>query len=79
MAVRLERFGDREHSVADVVTLSAVVCLDLVTWSYLGGAESVFDLFVGADYEIAVGLVILLVVLGLKPTGVSRSLATRQV
>jgi hypothetical protein len=39
----------------------------------------VFDLFVGADYEIAVGLVILLVVLGLKPTGVSRSLASRQV
>ncbi|MDT7654933.1 MAG: branched-chain amino acid transport system permease protein [Pseudonocardiales bacterium] len=45
----------------------------------LGVAESVFDLFVGADYEIAVGLVILLVVLGLKPTGVSRSLASRQV
>ncbi|HEX3955224.1 MAG TPA: branched-chain amino acid ABC transporter permease [Trebonia sp.] len=45
----------------------------------LGVAESVFDLFVGADYEIAVGLVILLVVLGLKPTGVSRSFAARQV
>jgi branched-chain amino acid transport system permease protein len=45
----------------------------------LGVAESVFDLFVGADYEIAVGLVILLVVLGLKPTGVSRSFAARSV
>lgn len=45
----------------------------------LGVAESVFDLFVGADYEIAVGLVLLLVVLGLKPTGVSRIAAVRQV
>ena len=45
----------------------------------LGVAESVFDLFVGAEYEIAVGLVILLVVLGVKPTGVSRSFAARQV
>ena len=39
--MRLERFGERDHSVADLVTLSAVVCLDLVTWSYLGGAASV--------------------------------------
>lgn len=39
--MRLERFGERDHSVADVITLSAVVCLDLVTWSYLGGAASV--------------------------------------
>jgi branched-chain amino acid transport system permease protein len=46
---------------------------------FLGVAESVFDLFVGADYEIAVGLVILLLVLCVKPTGVSRSFAARQV
>jgi branched-chain amino acid transport system permease protein len=51
----------------------------VITALLLGVAESVFDLFVGAEYEIAVGLVILLVVLGLKPTGVSRSLASRQV
>ena len=41
VAVRLERFGERNHSVADVVMLLAVVCLALVTWSYLGDAASV--------------------------------------
>jgi len=39
--VRLERFGDRNHSVADVVTLLAVVCLALATWSYLDNGASV--------------------------------------
>ena len=37
----LERFGERHHSVADVVMVLAVVCLALVTWSYLGNAASV--------------------------------------
>ena len=41
MAVRLERFGERHDSVADIVMLLAVVCLALVTWSYLGDAASV--------------------------------------
>ncbi len=41
MAVRLDRFGERHHSVADVVMVLAVVCLALVTWSYLGDAASV--------------------------------------
>ena len=41
MAVRLERFGERHDSVADVVMVLAVVCLALVTWSYLGDAASV--------------------------------------
>ena len=40
-AVRLERFGDRSHSVADVVTLLAVVCLGLATWSCLANGASV--------------------------------------
>jgi hypothetical protein len=39
--VRLERFGERHHSVADVVMVLAVVCLALVTWSYLGDTASV--------------------------------------
>jgi hypothetical protein len=39
--VRLERFGERDHSAVDVVMLLAVVCLALVTWSYLGEAASV--------------------------------------
>jgi hypothetical protein len=39
--VRLERFGDRDHSAADVVMVLAVICLALVTWSYLGEAASV--------------------------------------
>jgi hypothetical protein len=39
--VRLERFGDRDHSVADVIMVLAVICLALVTWSYLGEAASV--------------------------------------
>jgi hypothetical protein len=41
VAVRLERFGERHHSVTDVVMVLAVVCLALVTWSYLGDAASV--------------------------------------
>lgn len=41
MAVRLERFGERHHSVADVVMVLAAVCLALVSWSYLGDAASV--------------------------------------
>jgi len=41
VAVRLERFGERHDSVADVVMVLAVVCLALVTWSYLGDAASV--------------------------------------
>jgi hypothetical protein len=41
VAVRLERLGDRNHSVADVVTLLAVVCLALATWLYLGNGASV--------------------------------------
>jgi uncharacterized membrane protein len=41
VAVRLERFGERHHSVADVVMVLAAVCLALVTWSYLGAAASV--------------------------------------
>jgi hypothetical protein len=40
-AVRLEKFGERHHSVADVVTVLAVVCLALVTWSYLGDTARV--------------------------------------
>ena len=39
--MRLERFGERHHSVADVVTVLAVVCLALVTWSYLGDTARV--------------------------------------
>ena len=39
--MRLERFGERHHSIADVVMVLAVVCLALVTWSYLGDAASV--------------------------------------
>jgi hypothetical protein len=39
--VRLERFGERTHSVADVVMLLAIVGLALATWSYLGDAASV--------------------------------------
>jgi hypothetical protein len=41
VAVRLERFGERHHSAADIVMVLAVVCLALATWSYLGGAASV--------------------------------------
>jgi hypothetical protein len=41
VAVRLERFGERHHSVTDVVMVLAVVCLAFVTWSYLGDAASV--------------------------------------
>ena len=41
MAVRLERFGERHHSVTDVVMVLAVVCLAFVTWLYLGDAASV--------------------------------------
>jgi hypothetical protein len=41
VAVRLERFGERHDSVADVVVVLAAVCLALVTWSYLGDAASV--------------------------------------
>jgi hypothetical protein len=41
VAVRLERFGDRNHGVADVVTLLAVVCLALATWSCLANGASV--------------------------------------
>jgi hypothetical protein len=41
VAVRPERFGERNHSVADVVMLLAVVCLAIVTWSHLGDAASV--------------------------------------
>jgi hypothetical protein len=39
--VRLERFGEREHNLADVLMLLAVVCLAVVTWSYLTTAAGV--------------------------------------
>jgi hypothetical protein len=39
--VRLETFGERHHSIADVLMVLAVVCLALMTWSYLGNAASV--------------------------------------
>lgn len=38
--MRLERLGERNHGVADVVMLLAVVCLALATWSYLGDAAT---------------------------------------
>jgi hypothetical protein len=41
VAARLERLGERHHGVADAVVVLAVVCLALVTWSYLGDAASV--------------------------------------
>jgi hypothetical protein len=41
VAVRLEKVWGRHHSVADVVMVFAVVCLAIVTWSYLGDAASV--------------------------------------
>jgi len=39
--VRLEGLGDRNHRVADVVMLLAVVCLAIATWSCLGAGASV--------------------------------------
>jgi hypothetical protein len=41
VAVRLERFGERDHGVTDVLMLVGVVYLALVTWSYLGDAANV--------------------------------------
>lgn len=41
MAVRLETFGERHHSAADIMMVLATVCLALVTWLYLGDAASV--------------------------------------
>jgi hypothetical protein len=41
VAVRLEGFGDRNHRIADVVMLLAVVCLAIATWSCLGDGASV--------------------------------------
>lgn len=38
--MRPVRFAERDHSVANAVTLLAVVCLDLVTWCYLGEAAT---------------------------------------
>jgi hypothetical protein len=35
MTVRLGELGDREHSIADLVMLLAIVCLALVTWSHV--------------------------------------------
>jgi branched-chain amino acid transport system permease protein len=45
----------------------------------LGVAEKVFDLYVGAKYEMVVGLALLLAVLLVKPTGASRPLTARRV
>jgi hypothetical protein len=39
--VGLETFGERRHSVADLVMVLAAVCLALVTWSCLGDAAGV--------------------------------------
>ncbi len=35
--MRLERFGERDHSIADIAVLLAVVCVALVTWSNFAG------------------------------------------
>jgi branched-chain amino acid transport system permease protein len=45
----------------------------------LGVAEKVFDLYVDPKYEVVVGLVLLMAVLAVKPTGASRSLEARRV
>jgi branched-chain amino acid transport system permease protein len=45
----------------------------------LGVAEKVFDLYVDPKYEMVVGLVLLMVVLAVKPTGASRSVEARRV
>jgi branched-subunit amino acid ABC-type transport system permease component len=45
----------------------------------LGVAEAVFDLYADPKYELVVGLVLLMVVLAVKPTGASRSVEARRV
>jgi len=35
MSVQMEEFGERKHSVADIMVLLAAVCVALVTWSSL--------------------------------------------
>jgi hypothetical protein len=39
--VGLEGFGEREHGIADAVLLLAVVCLALMTWSFLADVAGV--------------------------------------